>query len=464
MSSPSPDQQSKRDLTSGSLGWHLFRLAAPTALGSVMHSLYNLVDAFWLGKAGRVPLAAPGLAAPLFFIVVSVGYGFGIGGTALVSQYTGAGRAEEAERAAGQTILLLCTIVLCMALPVILLAPHLLRLFQAPDEALATASIYLRIFMLGLPFMAFTMAYGSVLRALGDTITVVVALTMGHVANLVLDPILIFGWGRIPAMGAGGAALASVMGQALSAVLCFVSLRMGRAGLRLRWCDMRPDWPMLKRAAAVGLPAAVSSGINSGGYAAFQIIINTLGTTVVTAMTVGWRVLHFFNWPMHAISSAATPIVGQALGAGKPEQARRVVTMSARLFGIGMLVPTALLMWHGKAVARFFIDDAEVVAEAGRFFLVVPASTYCFGMLMVLMAAFYGSGHTRVAMAVSIVRVVVVRLPVAFLLAYACGLGSTGAFLGMVSGNVVAAGLALWLFLRGGWQTAVVHEGDERQP
>ena len=213
MTATGPDPTAKRDLTSGPLGWSLFRLAAPTAAASIMHSLYYLVDAFWLGQVGKVSLAAPALTGPLFFIVASAGYGFGIGCTALVAQYTGAGRHEEAERAAGQTILLLCMIGLCMALPAAVLAGPLLRLFQAPADTLSTATGYLRIVMLGMPFMAFTMAYGASLRAIGDTITVVVILAVANMVNLVLDPFLIFGWWGFPAMGIRGAAYGTIIGS-----------------------------------------------------------------------------------------------------------------------------------------------------------------------------------------------------------------------------------------------------------
>ncbi len=464
MSRPAPQPRRKYDLTSGSLRWNLFRLAAPAAAGAVLHSIYNLVDAFWLGKVGKIALNAPGLSGPLFFVVFAIGWGFGTGGTALVAQYTGAGREREADRAAAQTILLLCVLISAMVLPVFALAPRILRLMQAPAEAVAPATVYLRVFLLGLPFIAFTMAYGSVLRAVGDTITVVVITGAANVVNLALDPLLIFGVGPFPELGVMGAAVASVIAQSFGAAACLACLLRGRGGVRVAPADFRPDRGLLWRVVRIGTPAAVGMSANSFGFVVFQsLVINPFGATVVGAFTIGFRVLHFVNAPMHAMASAAAPIVGQALGAGEVKLARRAVRLSASVFARMMFVPIALLMWKGRLVARLFIDDPGVIREAGRFFAVVPASVYFFGVLMMLMSAFYGSGHTRPAMIVAIIRVWVVRIPVAYLLAVAVGLGSLGAYLGMVAGNIASASVALALFLGGGWEHAVIDDGAPHQ-
>jgi Na+-driven multidrug efflux pump len=162
------------------------------------------------------------------------------------------------------------------------------------------------------------------------------------------------------------------------------------------------------------------------------------------------------------MAMAAAPVVGQALGAQKPKLARRAVWTSASLVALVMFPPVVFLIWRGQLVARAFIESPDVIAEAGRFFMVVPASVYFFGVLMVLMAAFYGSGHTRPVMVISIMRLWVFRLPAAYLLAFVLGLGSTGAYLGMVFGNVLCALITLWVFLRGGWESAVVPTSDIR--
>ncbi len=446
----------KRDLTSGPLLSNLIRLAGPLAAGMMLHAFYSIADAFWLGKLSKEALAAPGVSMPFFFFVISFGMGFGNAGTALVAQYTGAKRYLDADRAAGQVFLVLCSVASFLALPLVLFAPFVLRIYQVPEEMAPQASVYFRIMLLAIPLTAFNIAYGSVLRALGDTVTVVLIGLVTNIINVILDPFLIFGWSFFPEMGVAGAALASVFAQAVSAVACYVLLRRGRAGLKIHPRDLKPDWPILKKTFAIGLPAAIGNSSNSLGFMGFQTMINILGTNVIGAFTIGFRIMHFFSVPGRALALAAAPIVGQALGAGKPALARRAVRLSATIVALGMLLPVAFVMWQGQFVATLFAPDTGVVKESGRFFLIVPASSYCFSVIMVLMAAFYGSGHTWPPMFLSLLRLWVLRIPVGYFLGFVIGLKSTGVYTGMAVGNIVSALLALWFFRRGNWQRSVV--------
>jgi putative MATE family efflux protein len=436
-------------------------MAAPLAVGHVLHALYTLTDAFWLGKVNRVALAAPGVSMPLMFIAIALGFGFCSAGTALVAQHTGAGRHADASRAAGQTMVLLCGITTCLMIPTVILAPRLLRLLQVPAGVLPVATGYLRIVMMGLIPVSFVMAYGASLRALGDTLTPVIVSLGANVVNMALDPLLIFGWGRVPALGVRGAALATLISQICAATACLFFLGRRRAGLHVTPADVRPDGTVMRKMLSVGLPAAVGHGSTSVGFVIYMAMVNHMGTAAIGAFTVGFRLLGFFRAPTMALAMAAAPIVGQALGAGKPRLARRTVWLSAGLAATIMAVPFGFLTAFGRTVGRTFINDPEVIEEAGRFFLIVPLSSYAFGVLMVLMAAFYGSGHTKPAMAIAIVRVVVLRVPIAYLLGIVAGMGSIGIYAGMGIANILCAALSLWLFLAGGWERAVVPTADD---
>ncbi len=140
-------------------------------------------------------------------------------------------------------------------------------------------------------------------------------------------------------------------------------------------------------------------------------MINSLGATVMAAYTIGSRITEIFGVPASALAMSTAPVVGQALGAGKPDLARRAVRTSVMLFAFGMLLPYLLIMAEGHIVARAFTRDAGVIAEVGRFFLIVPASNYFFNVMMVLMSAFFGSGHTRPVMVISLLRQWGLRVP-----------------------------------------------------
>jgi putative MATE family efflux protein len=460
--------RARRDLTEGSLTWNLVRLAVPTAAVVLLQFLYSLVDVFWLSRLEEieeVAVSAPGLTGPLFWIVVSIGMGLGTGGAALVSQYAGALRHDEADVTAAQTMLITATVMIVLAVPMVLFAPAILRAWQAPAEAIPVVVPYMRVFLMGLPAVAVTVSYMAVLRALGDTLTVGVIVGAANLLNAILDPFLIFGWWGMPNLGVTGAAVATLASQVVAAALCVGSLRIGRAGLRLTLGDFRPRPAQIRQILKVGVPAAIASSSNSLGFGIFQGLINSLGTTVVAAFTVGSRITNLINAPMHIVAQSVAPVVGQALGAGKVPLARKAVRRTAAIFAALLIGPVAVLSLKGDLVARFFLDTPDAVKETVAYFRVVPWSTYCFGVLVMLMAAFYGSGHTRAPMVVSLIRVWVVRLPVAFLLVRHVGLGSTGAYGGMVAGNIAAAGLALLLFLRGGWETALVPvRGADEEP
>ena len=449
----------RRDLTQGSLPRTILGMALPIMAGMALNSLYSLVNAFWLGKmetGAREALAAVGPSAALTFIVVAFGMGFGSGGTALVAQYTGARRPRDADKAAGQTMILLTGSSTVLAALMFIFAPQVLFALRTPPEVMPQAVDYLRITLIGVPFTAFNIGYGSALRALGDTMTMVVVAFFANVVNFALSPPLIFGWGPIPAMGVRGAAVVAAVSAMLTALACLVLLQRGRAGLRLTWPDFRPDWPMIRQITRIGLPAGVSMSSNSIGFLVLQGMINSLGATVMGAFTVGSRLVEILGVPASALAVSTASVVGQALGAGKAALARRAVRLSVWLFALGMLLPYAVVTVFGQGVARGFTHDEGIIVEAGRFFLLVPASNYCFNILMVVMAAFYGSGHTRPVMVISLLRQWVLRIPIALLLGFGLGMGSIGLYWGLVIGNLISAVLAWWAFRTGEWERAVV--------
>jgi len=460
MSTMPPESRSRADLTSGSLPRNLLRLGGPIAAGMGLQALYQFVDGLWLSRYSTEALGAPGVSSPFIFIAIAMGFGFTTAGTALVAQHTGAGRHRDADRAAAQTILVLCVLTALLALPAIIFAPALFAAFRVPTDVRPHAIAYMRIVMSGMPVMAFVMSYGAVLRALGDTVTVVIIRAVANLVNVILDPLLIFGVGPFPELGATGAAVATLQAQVLSAVLCYVCLKRGRAGLHVRAADLRPHWVTIRRILRIGLPAALGNSSTSIGFAFYMVMVNSLGKAVLGAVTMGFRINHLFGVVARATSMAAAPIVGQALGAGKPRLARHAVWVSVAGVAGLMFVPYASLMLASPVVARMMFPDPAVVAEAEVFLRVVPISSYFFGVLQVLMAAFYGSGRTWPVMALSLMRWAL-RLSGAWLLGFYLGMGSSGLYIAMAAGNIVTAVLCLHMFRTGGWESAVVPSEDD---
>jgi putative MATE family efflux protein len=458
------ENDTARDLTAGSLERNLMRLAGPVAAGLVLQALYNVVDAFWLGHYSKAALAAQSVSTPFFFLVFALVQTVATAGSSVVAQYTGAGRHYDADRAAAQMFLVLSAFSVVLTLPLAVLAPAALRLAQAPPETVQQGALYMRIAMIGLPFMAFSAGYGGALRALGNTITIVIIGAATNLVNIVLDPILIYGWLGMPGMGVGGAAIATLTANVINALVCYACLRAGHVGLRTRRADLRPDRGMLLNIVRVAWPLGINRSSDSWGFFFYRVMINALGVTVLTAYTVGFRILQLFTLPAIALSQASAPMVGQALGAGRPALARRAVWVSTAIAAGVLVLPMLAMVFFGQAIAGLFTSDRGVIEETGTFFLVVPASTYMFQVIMVLSAAFIGSGNTRAPMMISLIRQWMFRLPVGYVLCFTLHMGSMGVYLGMVAGNVICAGVTLWVFLRGHWQRVSVAELREEAP
>ncbi|MDP6107026.1 MAG: MATE family efflux transporter [Candidatus Brocadiia bacterium] len=272
---------------------------------------------------------------------------------------------------------------------------------------------------------------------MGNSITPVLIVVCSNILNALLDPVPVFGLGGFPRLGATGAALVTLVSQICAALVCVVLTKRRHAGLQIG-------------------AAAVANSANSVGFALYQGMVNELGLSVIAAFTIGFRVIHFFSIPGQAMAGAAAPVVGQALEAGKPALARQAVWVSVGLVAAVMFVLCALLTWQGQLAGRGFVDDPDVIREPGRFSLIAPIASYLFNVIMVLMEAFYGSGHTRPAMAMALVRLWIIRLPAAYLFGYVLGWESSGLYLAMVSGNIVSALIALWPFRSSDWQHAIV--------
>ncbi len=461
MTASNQRNSAKRDLVSGSLTTNILRMAVPLAAGSILAAFYNLVDAFWLGRVSKEAVAAPGAVGSFIWMAISLGMGFGTGGTALVAQLVGAKREDEADHVAAQVIMMMAAWTAIVAVPFIVLAPEILHVYRVPSEVLPKAVIYLQIVSVGLPLMGLTISYGAVLRALGDTMTVIIVTACSNIINAALDPLLIFGVGPFPRLGVGGAALATVFAQLLAAIACFLLIRRHHAGLVMKRRHLPPDWPILRQIFGIGLPAALNNSSGSIAFSVFQLMINTMGPTVMAAYTIGFRLLRFFQVPGEVLSLSSAPIVGQALGAERPDIAYAAIRRSALIVALATLVPNLLVTLEGQWVAQFFVKDPGVVVETGRFFLIVPLSSYLFGIIMVLMAAFFGSGHTRPAMMLTIVRMWVLRLPAAYLMGIVLGMGSIGIYWGMVVGNLTAAALSVWMFRRGTWLKPVIAPSEQ---
>lgn len=448
-----------RDMTQGPMTGHLLAVAWPISISFLVQTLYNLVDAFWLGKLGREALVAPTVTMNVVFIGIAFAMGLGQAGTTLISQYKGAGESDMMGRAAGQSLILQLSVGSVLAAVGFLFAEDLLRLLQTPADAFENTLVYMRWILIGVPMMFIFYVYQGIYSGLGDTIGPMRINVVSVVLNTVLDPILIFGWGPVPAMGVAGAAIATVIARALASALAMGALMRG-PGFRLQRCDMHWDGPMARKLIRIGTPLSLGQAGTSLGFTLILGIVNSFGSSVTAAFGIGHRVVMMVSVPAMALSQANATAVGQNLGAGLKERASLSVKRSALLITALLLPLTTAMFFYGGHITRWFIHEPEVIAYGNDLFRITSFSVFLFSLILVLFGAFSGSGHTVPVMAVNMGRLWVARIPATILLTKVWGVGPAGLWWAMNISNVLAGTVAFLWFLRGDWKKAAIGEMD----
>ncbi|KPL17412.1 MAG: hypothetical protein AMJ92_11775 [candidate division Zixibacteria bacterium SM23_81] len=448
--------EDKPPLLSGSIPGSLMRLSLPVMATFMLQTLYSMADAFWLGKLGREAISAPGISFPILFFFVSFGAGFSVAGTTLVAQYTGSGQREQANLAAGQTFVFLLIGATIVSLVGVLVSSPILRFMHTPEDVFVNARSYLRIIFTGIPFMAISFIYGGIMRGAGDAITPMIIDLGANLLNIILDPVLIFGWGPFPRMEVAGAATVTVTSRILASTACVILLVSGARGLKVRWPHMRPRQHYLHRILRIGMPAGVGQSGASLGFMVTQGFVNSFGSVVVSAFTVAVRIIHFLNVPAMGFSAGATALIGQNLGADQVRRAERTIWWAVGMVAAFLAVGCSLLVFYSQPVIRLFINDPQVVSQGVILFRVVSYSVFFFGIIMVIFAAFQGAGKTSPVMYLSIGRLWLLRIPIAYVLAFILRWGHLGIWWGMFVSNVIISMIGLIWFGRGTWKQKVI--------
>ncbi len=252
---------SKNQILHGPIIRTLLVLGWPVMVAHLLHSMYNIVDTFWLGKLGGTEstnaVAALQISWPIVFLLISMAFGFGTAGIALVSQYTGAKNKEEANKSAGQVLAMAFIFGITVGIAGVIFSPAIVHLLGINPGIAEVAVIYLRVIFMGMPMMFTSMIFGFILRAYGDTVTPMWLELFTVSINMVLDPILIFGLFGFSRMGIMGAAIATVTSRSVSSVLALYILFSGKAGVKIKPLYLKPVKWRIIQIFKIGIPASI---------------------------------------------------------------------------------------------------------------------------------------------------------------------------------------------------------------
>jgi putative MATE family efflux protein len=441
----------RRDLTTGSLHRAIWYLAPPMMLETGILNVAQILDTYWVGRLGSAALAAVTISITIRWVLNSLANGLGIGGMAVVARRIGAKDQAEAGHAAWQTIFLGLSVSLILASVGMVVAPSLLLLLGADPEVLPLGLVYLRVSFAGIFTLILVFSINSMLRGAGEARAAMQVLFLSTAVTVLLEPILIFGFGPLPALGVAGSAWANVLGFGAGLLLQVVILLRGRARLRINLHDLRPDFPLMGRIVRIALPSTIQMTLRSSSRLIIVGLVGLYGTYATAGYGVANRMLLVALIPCFGLGNAAGTLVGQNLGAGEPKRAEQSAWWVCGYSTVYMAAVAILLTIFGPSLIALFDATPEVVAFGSECVRIVAWSLLGSAVGVVLARGFDGAGNTVPAMAINLLTLWGMELPLA--LGLSGWLGATGIWWGRALANL-ANGLffALW-FRRGQWKS-----------
>lgn len=446
-----------RDFTTGSIPGHILWFSLPMFLGNLLQALYNMVDSFWVGRfIGAEALGAVSVSFPIIFALISLVLGLTMASTTMVAQYRGAGDHHMVRKTVANSHLVIALAGIVSTLLGLALSERILRLMQTPEEIFDQAVVYLNIFLTGLvPSFLYNVA-SSILRGLGDSQTGLRYLAYATIFNIAADPLFIFGFGPIPPLGIRGAAIATVLAQVLSAVLIIRYLARHTDLLSFDPKLWKLDFKLCRTMFRMGIPAGLQSVVVSFAMIVLTSIINTFGPTTVAAFGVASRMDQFAFMPAQSISLAVTALVGQNLGANRLDRVREIVRWSMQLaFGITAVV-TLVAFLYPTLLIRIFTTDPAVLREGVGYLRIVALSYVPLALMFTVSGVMRGAGDTTPSMVISLLTLWLVRLPLAYFLAYRLGWGVNGAWASITVSAALGFLCNYGYYLTGRWKEKVI--------
>lgn len=439
----------KIDITSEKLGVSLLYLSLPIVAINLLRMAYNMADTFWLAKLSKEAIAAVTFSFPVVFMMISMGIGVSIAGSIMVANFKGKGRTEMVEYTASQTLVFSFIVASLMGLLTFFNLEKILSLLGASGKVLPLSLGYLRIISIGIFSLFGFSVFISLMRGYGDTITPMFVMLGSVVLNVIIDPILIFGYGPIPAMGIEGAAVATVISRGLAMITGVLILFSGRKGIRTRLNYMLPDFKFLKDMFSVALPASVEVMAESICLNAMIAIVGQFSNSVVAGYGIGSKIYSLVFLPAMAASRGISTLTGQNLGADKNWRVREANYMAARFIFLLLTVVGVVVFFGAEYFIKVFNSNPEVISTGSQFLRYIAVSFGFTGIWASFNGGFRGSGKTFMAAGVTFIAMAVVRVPVAFFASNL--LGVKGIWFGFIISNFVGGLMAFYLFRKGKW-------------
>jgi putative MATE family efflux protein len=434
----------------------VFLLAVPMVLELVLESTFAVVDIYFVGRLGSSAVATVGLTETMLFLLYAIGIGLAMAVTAVVARRVGEGEREAAAVTAVQAIWIALMASVPFAIVGIMFAQDLLRLMGADAWTLEHGYPYMQWALGGNAVILLLFTINAIFRGAGDAAAAMRVLWIANGLNIVLDPILIFGFGPIPPLGVEGAAIATTIGRGAGVLLQLWILFRGGQHLAVLRSHVVWHAGTLWNIVRTSLGGVGQMIVAMTAWIFLMRILASIGSEAVAAATIAIRIMMFTMMPAWGMSNAAATLVGQNLGAQQPARAEASVWRTGAYNMVYLVAVSVLFFSLPRELMGIFTDDPAVVAIGGEWLRILSYSLFVYGWWMVSVQAFNGAGDTVTPTWINVVFFWLIQIPLSWLLAIELDWQQSGVFWGVLISETSVGLFTLWLFTRGKWKTAQV--------
>ena len=402
----------------------LIKLSIPSIFSMTIQALYNVVDSIYVGRYSVQGLSALSLAFPLQMFLIALAVGTGTGASSLISRLLGKDDSDGASRAAEHTLLLSIVYGLFVAMIGVFLSKSLISIFTDDIQLLEMSAEYIRIIFIGSTFLFIPMLANQILRGEGNTLTPMIAMLIGAILNIVIDPFLIFGIGPFPELGAAGAAYATVFSRMVSGIYVIYMVLTNDGDIQINKSKFKFDFGIIREIYEVGFPAMVMQFLGSFMVSGLNLIVGSYSNDAIAVVGIYFKLQSFVFMPVFGLNQGYMPIIGYNYGFNKPDRMKEAIKYGLLVGGAITTLGFVVLQLFPEPLVRLFNSDPKLVSMGVTALKRISLAFPVIGVSIVASTTFQAIGRGFVSLVASFLRQIIILLPAAYILGKVGGLDS----------------------------------------